>query len=171
MALDIERYVSLRVVIASGRSANTLLEAVVGECAVIDTDIDAYVTDQPFVRIIPDVIHGLPWLSVADLGTNAMLHSNAIRSPSIDFTAAGVAPGDVLVIEAGPNAASYVVRSVDGHVLIVEEELPSHAAGQVHASIFKPPDKFAYRTVSAAIDQPFFNAGQSRSACLSVAVI
>jgi len=98
------------------------------------------------------------------------LHPNAVRSSSTDFGAAGVTTGDVLAIETGPNKGNYVIRMVDGHVLFVEEELPSEDAGPVTASVYKTRNKIAYRSAAAVLDQPFFNAGQSRTAGLSIMI-
>ena len=160
---------SLRVVIAELTEQTAGLDIGVAEQYSESAGLDCLLSDAVAITLEPNRPRPVPLVTASDLVLTP--HPNAIRSPTTDFAAAGIAAGDVLELTTGPNRAHYLIGSVQTNVLFVSEafEDPTDTAarsGQVRRRV----SVTAQRTCAVVLDQALFLAGSQVTAQLDVAI-
>ena len=88
---------------------------------------------------------GTKYFSVELLTLQTTATSNEVSDGTIDFGQAGVQVGDVLTIETGNDAGTYIVGAVSGHNLFLRSNLTTTNVGlrytiahAAHVNIFEP---------------------------------
>ncbi len=156
---------SVNQVVAVTRSIDTDTDVVVAQNLSITFDADVNVTDAPAFVIEPDRPKYPPTITASDLRTTASFQG--VSSPTVNFETLGVAIGDVIEIE-GLNAGHYVVIAVDQGTVSFGEKLTNDDPGPFNGYVRPRRDATAVFTAAAVTTLPFFNAGFSVGASVSV---
>lgn len=120
-------------------------------------DLSVLVTDHPSVVVEPDRLK-FPGLAIPSLYRTT---ASSLKSSTVDFGAQGVAAGDVLEILEGPNRGHYVIRSVQGTIVFVAQQLLFDDATPVAAVVRPQRNLTAQRKAAVVVSQPAFNQGFS----------
>jgi hypothetical protein len=159
----------LRVVVGATETHALPISVTVGEEIELTVDADVNIDDTVTPVIEPNPLVTPPYLVLMDVETGGGLHANAIRSTIVDFEAAGAQPGDIFEITSGQNVGVYIVRSVDGSFLFLEQVVPVTDSG-VTAELRRPVGTLPYGSAALIISQPQFDAGFAVVASLDVQV-
>lgn len=111
--------VGLGVAVAETVDLTPEVNVVVAELVTLTPALEVVVTNQPGVALEPRPRYDLPVAQVDDLATLPDRGTSGT-----DLEAAGVEPGDVLVIEAGPNRGHYIVTQVATRTIWVRAPFP-----------------------------------------------
>ena len=144
-------------------------DVAIAELYSLTPGLEVLITDSIAIVLEPNAPKAAPFLTSTDLllGT----HPNVFTSPTVDFEGQGVRAGDVLEVYDGPNAAHYIIQSVDGNAVFVGEApiSPSDTtprSGEVRTH----RDKIAQVTAAVVLDQALFFAPTVRTALLDMVV-
>jgi hypothetical protein len=130
----------------------------------ISADIGLFVSDAPAITVEPDRPK-LPGLAVPTL---IQTTDSTVTSPTVDFEAQGVGPGDVLEILSGANRGHYIVRAVAANTLAVQQAFLVLDPTPVAAEVRVQRNTTAYRTAAVVVSQPSYNQGFSLSTGLDL---
>jgi len=123
----------------------------------VGADLSLVITDAPTVIVEPDRPKS-DGLAVPNLYRTTPV---SFKSPTVDFAAQGIVGGDVLEVLDGPNRGHYVIRSVQGTIVFVAQQLLFDDATPVAAVVRPQRNLTAQRKAAVVVSQPAFNQGFS----------